>query len=280
MKIKEVLAEGVLGGLAGAVKGIAKGVKEIPGQAVAGYKAAATPDITPADDYQAGAVQPKTSGAQYVSDIGDAIRAGASGDIGYRQSTDVKVEPAPVGTVIGQWKKTENGWVNSNNNIAANPTQSATLDKEWAKFSQKDAKAKAQAQANAQQQSTQSSQANQQQANWQSTQPAATMADNGDIFAGDTQQPTLKLLQTVITPTGQKAFKKSDNKWYRESGTLITTPSDVKQLNQMVTNAKETAKAKGTNVPKVITAQSINPQQPTNPQNDNPAVFKSNRRAK
>jgi hypothetical protein len=62
-------------------------------------------------------------------------------------------------------------------------------------------------------------------------------------------------VQTVVTPTGQTALKKSDGKWYREDGTPVDNPADIKQLNQMVINARETARAKGNPVPAVITAQ-------------------------
>lgn len=98
----------------------------------------------------------------------------------------------------------------------------------------------------------------------------------------DIQPPVVRVIQTVITPTGQTVFKKSDNKWYRENGNVVTEPSDIKQLNQMIINAKEIAKSKGTTVPKVIKAQSTAAPEPDMPDvftsNRTPAVFTSNRR--
>jgi hypothetical protein len=65
--------------------------------------------------------------------------------------------------------------------------------------------------------------------------------------------------QTNITvDEGFKRFCKiqaADNKWYREDGTSVDNPADIKQLNQMVISARETARAKGNPMPKVISAQ-------------------------
>lgn len=69
------------------------------------------------------------------------------------------------------------------------------------------------------------------------------------------QRPEIEPVHTVITPTGQKAIQAADNKWYREDGTPVDNPADIKQLNQMVINARETARAKGNPVPAVITAR-------------------------
>lgn len=92
------------------------------------------------------------------------------------------------------------------------------------------------------------------------------------------------VLFTVVTPDKYTVVKKSDNKWYMQDGTAIDDVNDIKHLNQMVINAKELAKAKGTPVPKVIQAQSKPTPAPADPavftsNRQNPAVFTSNRRA-
>jgi hypothetical protein len=278
MKINEIITEGIVSGLVGGVKGLAKGVTDLPGKAVAGYKAGAETSVTPPEGWKPGAIQAKTGGG----DLAAAIRAGAAGDVGFRQATDAATQDAPEGTAIGQWKKTRTGWINTTNNTNANPAQAKTLDKEWTNFSQKGAKQSGlERQQKLQQQPTGQSAGQQQPA--QPAQPAA-----------------LKILQTVVTPMGQTVFKKSDNKWYRENNNLVVKADDIKQLNQMVINAKELAKAKGTKVPKIIQAQSAQPAQPTKTQTggrqkgglsqtpnairkraaraEMPAVFKSNRR--
>jgi hypothetical protein len=62
-------------------------------------------------------------------------------------------------------------------------------------------------------------------------------------------------VQTVITPTGQEVLKKSDGNWYRQDGSPVDDANDIKKLNQMVISARETARAKGNPMPKVISAQ-------------------------
>lgn len=137
MKIKEVLAEGIIGGIAGAAKGIAKGVADLPSKAVAGYKAGAVSPVQQAPGYQPGPIKPRTGVQQYTGDVANAIRAGASGDIGFKQATSTAYDRAPVGTKIGQWSKTYDGWVNSNNNKAATPIEAETLDRKWYAETQK-----------------------------------------------------------------------------------------------------------------------------------------------
>jgi hypothetical protein len=262
MKINEVIVEGIVSGLVGGVKGLAKGVAELPGKAAAGYQAGAASAVTPPEGWKPGAVQANAPS----SDLAAAIASGRSGDIGFRQATDARTQDAPEGTTIGQWKKTKQGWVNSSNNTTANPAQSKTLDKEWTKFAQTGARQQAQP---VQPDTTQQSAGTQQPATAQQSAgtqvPAPTTADNGDLFAGDTQQPNQpRVVQTVITPTGRTVYLKSDKKWYHDDddNSVVVDQSAIKQLNQMVINAKETAKAKGTKVPKIIQAQSTQPAQP------------------
>lgn len=255
MKINEVIVEGVVSGIAGGLKGLAKGVADLPGKAVAGYQAGSEAEITPPEGWKPGAIQAKSGGG----DLAAAIRAGASGDIGFRQATSAATQDAPEGTAIGQWKKTRNGWINTKNSTMANPAQAKTLDKEWTNFSQKGAK---------------QAELERQQKLQQQQQPTNQTGQSASQEQQPEQPVALKILQTVVTPKGQTVFKKSDNKWYRENNNLVVRASDIKQLNQMVINAKELAKAKGTRVPKIIQAQSTVP----DPQNDMPAVFTSNRR--
>jgi hypothetical protein len=86
------------------------------------------------------------------------------------------------------------------------------------------------------------------------TAAASGPADTDDQPTADAQ-PEIEPVYTVITPTGQKAIQAADNKWYREDGTSVDNPADIKQLNQMVISARETARAKGNPMPKVISAQ-------------------------
>ena len=124
---------------------------------------------------EAEVIQPKTGAAQYVNDIASAIRSGAAGDISYKTATDVSGGRAPAGTEIAPWKKTNDGWVHSQTNVAANPTQAATLDKEWNKRSQLAAR---QAQAQKQQdQTAPQTQPTQQATTQQTQQPGNAPAD-------------------------------------------------------------------------------------------------------
>ncbi len=171
MKINEIITEaGVLdrvgsavgktvGGVAKSVGAVAGGVAGIPTAVKKGFQAGkATVGGEPTSQPQAGSVvqqapgfrgmpvQPGTSSQQYISDIGAAARAGASSDISFKQATPTAAEQAraPVGTSVGQWTKTGDGWVNTQNNTAANPTQSAALDKKWYTETQKQARQQAQ----------------------------------------------------------------------------------------------------------------------------------------
>jgi hypothetical protein len=98
-------------------------------------------------------------------------------------------------------------------------------------------------------------------ASYMANKAAGTAAAPGPADAEDqpaqaqTTVGQAETVQTVVTPTGQTALKKSDGKWYREDGTPVDNPTDIKQLNQMVISARETARAKGNPMPKVITAQ-------------------------
>lgn len=144
MKINEVIVEGVLGGLAGAAKGLVKGVAQLPGKAVAGYKAGAEVPVNAPDEWKPGVARSKMEPlTQYTKDIGAAIKQGSAGDIGYKSSTDIEKEIAPAGTKIGKWSKTEKGWVNTETNVQANQAQANALETEWDKYAQKKARSAA-----------------------------------------------------------------------------------------------------------------------------------------
>lgn len=133
MKINEI-TEGIVSGLAGGVKGLAKGLAGIPGAAIRGYKAGATPSITPPTGWKPGVSVPSSSAAQYTKDIASAIRTGAGGQIYTGGASPTQYSRAPIGTQINQWTKTGNGWTNTQNNTLATQSQSEMLDREWSKY--------------------------------------------------------------------------------------------------------------------------------------------------
>jgi len=165
MKINEVIVEAnvlgnvatalgkTVGGVAKGVGAVAGGVAGIPSAVKQGFQAgkatvsgqpaaSTTPDsvVQQAPGYQGGPIQPRTGAQQYTQDIAAAIRAGAAGDIGAKTATATAYQRAPVGTKIGQWAKTGDGWVNSNNNKAATQLEAETLDRKWYSETQKQAR--------------------------------------------------------------------------------------------------------------------------------------------
>jgi hypothetical protein len=168
MKINEIITEAsvldkvgsvvgkTVGGVAKSVGAVAGGVAGIPGAVKQGFQAGkATVSGQPtanaqqgnavqqAPGYQAGPIKPRVGAQQYTQDIANAIRAGASGDISAKTATATPYERAPVGTKIGQWAKTSNGWVNSTNNKAATQLEAETLDRKWYSETQKQARQQA-----------------------------------------------------------------------------------------------------------------------------------------
>lgn len=202
---------------------------------------------------ETGVIQPRTGVAQYATDIANAIRTGASGSYYTQGATATAYERAPLGTKLGTWEKTKDGWVNTSNNTAATPKEAETLDRKWYNDTQ--------------------SKLRQQQQQKQQTPVKPDVGQPAPV------EPTI--VQTIITPTGQTVYLKSDKRWYRESGTVVIDRNDILRLNQMITNARELAKSKGTTVPKIIRSQSTANPEPTTPavftSNRPPAVFKSNR---
>lgn len=206
--------------------------------------------VTPPAGYKPGAVTP-AAGGQFSSDLASAIRAGAGGDMSFKKASEPNLERAPVGTKIGQWQKTPDGWVNSLNNSAANQTQANVLDKKWTGFAQQSAGKQAQ-------------DLKQQRIDQEVQDQAADQAADQQQQQQQPAQPTL--VQTVITPTGKTVYLKSDKKWYHDDddNSVVVDQSAIKQLNQMVINARELAKARGMKVPAVIKAQSTAPAVQTN----------------
>lgn len=168
MKINEIISEATVagklgtalgktvGGVAKGIGAVAGGVAGIPGAVKQGFQAGkATVSGQPtantqqggvvqqAPGYQAGPVKPRVGAQQYTQDIAAAIRAGASGDISAKTATTTPYERAPVGTKVGQWTKTYDGWVNSTNNKAATQREAETLDRKWYGETQKQARQQA-----------------------------------------------------------------------------------------------------------------------------------------
>lgn len=168
MKINEIITEAALagklgtalgktvGGVAKGIGAVAGGVAGIPGAVKQGFQAGKStvsgqplaPQqqgsvVQQAPGYQAGPIKPSVSPKQYTQDIGNAIRAGASGDISAKSATATPYDRAPVNTKVGQWTKTSDGWVNSTNNKAATPLEAETLDRKWYNETQKQARQQA-----------------------------------------------------------------------------------------------------------------------------------------
>jgi hypothetical protein len=89
-------------------------------------------------------------------------------------------------------------------------------------------------------------------------QPAqGAQAQQGQQPAQNQQQPNATSTKppggfkaTVVTDTGEYAFKYADNIWRYSDGRQITAPNEVKDLEQKFTDAKAKARARGKVDPK------------------------------
>lgn len=255
MKINEIITEAsvldkvgsaigkTVGGVAKGVGAVAGGVAGIPGAVKQGFQAGkATVSGQPlqpaaqgsvvqqAPGYQPGPIKPRTGVQQYTSDVANAIRAGASGDIGFKQATSTPYERAPVGTKVGQWTKTYDGWVNTTNNKAATPLEAETLDRKWYGETQKQAR---------------------QQTQTAKTQPAQTAT------AG---QPTWDPKKKLLTVNGQQ-YKKTTKGWQDLATDEVIDPKYAAELNTAFDQASGRAPVAGQTA---ATAQQSAPTTATN----------------
>ena len=171
MKINEVLNEAgvirkigtglgkMVGGTAKAAGAVAGGIAGIPAAARSGFYSGKNvvsgednveTDAEPAQPktpqskvqqspaFKPGAIDPNNKGV-FASDVADAIRRGAGGNIEFKPATPTAAERAiaPAGTKIGIWSKTAQGWVNTTNNTLATSNEAAVLNKTWYKETQK-----------------------------------------------------------------------------------------------------------------------------------------------
>jgi hypothetical protein len=225
MKINEIVTEAnvldkvgtalgkTVGGVAKGVGAVAGGVAGIPGAVKQGFRAgkatvggqpaavaAQGSIVQQAPGYQPGAIKPRTGAQQYTQDIANAIRAGAAGDISAKTASATPYDRAPVGTKINPWSKTNDGWVNSNNNKVATPTEAETLDRKWYSETQKQAR---------------------QQAKTAKTQPAQTTTSTPPSW-----DPKKKLL----TVNGQQ-YKKTTKGWQDLATDEVIDPKYAAELN-------------------------------------------------
>lgn len=336
MKINEVIIEAnildkvgsavgkTVGGVAKGMGAVAGGIAGIPSAAKKGFQAgkatvsgepvqtpAAGSVVQQAPGYTPGPIEPRTGAQQYVQDIGSAIRAGAAGDISAKKAspTDAEKARAPVGTKVGQWTKTVNGWVDSKTNKAATPVQTATLDKKWYTATQK--------QLRQQGAIPQQSAAGKQALIWDAKKKILTV--NGqpykktakgwqDIatdelvdpkYAGELQtafdiasgrvpvktgssdEEMVQSVGTVTTPRGIKATKWSDGKWTtpdEEGKHGYVLDSDVPHLEQLL--KKERPHTGGKRPGVLSPTPGAIKQRQARAAKKQPTVFTSNRPAK
>lgn len=309
MKINDIIVEGILGGIAGAAKGIAQGVKEIPGKAVAGYKAGTANPVQQAPGYQPGAIKARTGAQQYTQDIANAIRAGATGDISAKTASSTPYDRAPVGTKINQWSKTNDGWVNSNNNKAATPIEAETLDRKWYAETQKELRSQQAQKAKSPVQTTTSTppswdpkkkiltkdglQYKKTTKGWQDIATdelvdlnfAAELQTAFDQASGrapvttaaPVQKPS-RIVGQVTGPGGIKVVKWSDGVWeIPDTNEKIKFPNDIKQLEILLKQQRLHTGGKRSGILSP-TPSAVKQRQARAAKKAGPAVFTSNRR--
>lgn len=200
--------------------------------------------------FNPGVIQPSTSGAQFMKDIGSAISAGGSGNYYTQGATATEYKPAPVGAIYGKWEKTDHGWINTQKNTAATSKAAEQLDREWYRQTQAGLKNPAAPATDEPVDTTASDQSiilgpdgkPIQRSELPKTRPATAPT----APATAPTAPALTVQRTVITPTGQTVEWKSDGRWYRkDSGTEVTEPADLSRLEKALDNADMVAKARG-----------------------------------
>lgn len=256
MKINEIIVEAsfldkvgsavgkTVGGTAKTIGAVAGGVAGIPGAVKKGFqagKSTVSGSPTPPDaSAQSGVVQqapgykgvikPRTGAAQYANDIASAIRAGASGDMSARTATATKFDRAPVDTRIGQWTKTNSGWVNTKNNTQATDLQADTLDRKWYDETQKQLR---------------------QQQSLKQTQPTQPSDDAGE--------PTWDSKKKLLTVNGQQ-YKKTAKGWQDIATDELIDPKYAAELNTAfdqasgraaVAGSQQTTQSQAQNIPDV-----------------------------
>jgi len=144
MKINEIINEGIwdtikagAAGIKGAVQGGIAGAKSAYQAQQTAQPAAQGSVVQQAPGFKEGPIQPRTGAAQYAKDIASAISTGASGSYYTQGATATPYGRAPKGTKIGQWSKTDDGWVNTTNNKAATSLEAETLNRTWYSKTQK-----------------------------------------------------------------------------------------------------------------------------------------------
>lgn len=191
MKINEVINEGIwdtikagAAGIKGAVQGGIAGAKSAYQAQQTAQPSSQDSVVQQAPGYKPGPIQPRTGAAQYTKDIASAISTGASGGYYTQGATATPYGRAPKGTKIGQWSKTDDGWVNSTNNKAATSLEAETLNRKWYSETQK--------------------QLRQQGADTQTTQQPATKTANPTV-ASSAVQPIQPTAQTISAPANPGA---------------------------------------------------------------------------